>query len=346
MTNIRISAAGVLLFFAACARMGAPPGGPEDTQPPRVIEVAPRTDSAGVPPKPELTLTFSEKVRKEQAQMLVELSPDPGRLYFSWDGPRLKITTQDSLRPELTYRLRVRPGVTDMHRVRADSAFVSYFSTGGQFDAGEISGTVTHADSGVFGAVVRAAWMKDTTLVYDTYTDSSGAYRLPYLRGGGYYLLAFRDANRNGAYDYTREPGARASVSIIFEPAQVDFAIETADTTAPVLRSAGAVDSFSVRLTFDDPLDSLQTFAPDSFTLRTPDSTGALLAVDSVAADKADVRRILLYPAERLIDGQSYHITVRRVKNRAGLILESASRPFMVKPAKNGGGGPAGGRKR
>ncbi len=345
MTNFRTSAAGVLLVFAACARMGAPPGGPEDTQPPRVAEVAPHTDSANVPLKPELTLTFSEKVRKEQAQMLVQLSPDPGRLYFSWDGPRLKITTQDSLRPDVTYRLRVRPGVTDMHRVRADSSFVSYFSTGGQLDAGEISGTVTHADSGVFGAVVRAAWMKDTTLVYDTYTDSSGAYRLPYLRGGGYHLLAYRDANRNGAYDYTREPGAGSTVSIIFEPAQVDLAIETADTTAPILRSAGATDSLSVRLTFDDPLDSLQTFAPDSFTLRTPDSTGALLPVDSVVADKADVKRILLYPAELLIDGQSYHITVRSIKNRAGLILKSASRPFTVRPAKSGGGN-AGGRQR
>lgn len=345
MTNLRTLAVVGLLVFTACARMGSPPGGPEDVQPPRVAEVAPHSDSARVPLKPELTLTFSEKVRKEKAQMLVELSPDPGRLYFDWDGPRLKITTQDSLRADITYRIRVRPGVIDMHRVTADSSFVSYFSTGEQFDAGEISGTVTHADSGVFGAVVRAAWMKDTTLVYNTYTDSSGAYRLPYLKSGGYHLLAYRDANRNRRFDYTREPGAVATASVIFDPSKVDFAIETADTTAPIFRSAEVADSLSVRLTFDDPLDTLQTFSADSFSLRTPDSTGTALAVDSLAIDKADNKRILLYPVVKLVEGQSYSITVRSVKNRAGLVLASASRSFTFKPAKRAGGA-AGGRQR
>jgi len=337
-----------LLFFAACARMGAPPGGPEDKQPPRVAEVAPHTDSAHVPLNLELVLAFSEKVQKEQAQLLVELSPNPGRLYFNWDGPRLSIMAQDSLRPDVTYRVRVRPGVTDMHRVKADSSFVSYFSTGSEFDAGEISGTVTLADSGVFGAVIRAAWMKDTTLVYDTYTDSSGAYRLPYLRTGGYHLLAFRDANRNGSFDYTREPGAESTTSVIFEPSKVDFTIETADTTAPVFRSAEVADSLTVRLVFDDPLDSLQTFAPDSFTLRSPDSSAAALAVDSVSLDKADNKRILLYPAKKLVEAQNYHITVRSVKNHAGLILSSASRSFTFKPAKQArkSGAKTGGRQR
>ncbi len=345
MTRKKIIALLLLVSLAACARMGSPPGGPEDLQPPRVAEVLPRSDSTGVGLKPELILAFSEKVQKEQAQMLVELSPDPGRLYFSWDGPRLRVTPADSLRPDLTYRLRVRPGVTDMHRVKADSSFVSYFSTGAEFDAGEISGTVTHADSGVFGAVVRAAWMKDTTLVYDTYTDSSGAYRLPYLRTGGYHLLAFRDANSNGSFDYTREPGATATASLIFEPAKVDFTIEAADTTAPVFRSVEAADSLTVRLVFDDPLDSLQAFAPDSFSLRSPDSTGAAQAVDSVALDKLDSKRILLYPAGKLVGGQSYHVTARSVKNRAGLILIEASRSFTFKPAKRGGG-KTGGRQR
>jgi Big-like domain-containing protein len=348
MTIFRTSAAGVLLIFAACARMGSPPGGPEDIEPPRVAEVAPHSDSARVPLKPELVVAFSEKVQKEQAQLLVQLSPDPGRLYFNWDGPRLSITVKDSLRPDVTYRLRVRPGVTDMHRVKADSSFVSYFSTGSEFDAGEIAGTVTHADSGVFGAVIRAAWMKDTTLVYDTYTDSSGAYRLPYLRGGGYHLLAFADANRNGSFDYTREPGAEGTTSVIFEPAKVDFTIETADTTAPLFRSAEAADSLTVRLVFDDPLDTLQTFMPDSFSLRSPDSSGTALAVDSVSLDKADIKRILLFPAEKLVEGQNYHVTAGSVKNRAGLILKSASRSFTFKAAKPArtSGAKTGGRQR
>ena len=341
---IRIAKISLFLLatLAACARMGAPPGGPVDTQPPSVVSVAPHSDSAGVPLRPEIMLTFSEKVQKEQAQMLVELSPDPGRLLFNWDGSTLKLTTRDSLRPDVTYRLRVRPGVTDIHRVTADSSFVSYFATGGRFDAGEITGTVTLADSGVYGAVVRAAWMKDTTLVYDTYTDSSGAYRLPYLRTGGYHLLAFSDLNRNGEFEFTREPGAVSAVSVIFEPAEVDFALEIADTTAPVFRSAEAVDSLTVRLVFDDQLDTLQLFSPDSFSLRTPDSTGSLLAVDSVASDAKDRTRLLLYPAEPLVAEQSYHLTASGISNRAGLELQKSSRRFTFTPAKQSGGGGSG----
>jgi hypothetical protein len=180
--------------------------------------------------------------------------------------------------------------------------------------------------------------MKDSTLVYNTYSDSSGAYRLPYLQAGGYRLLAFSDDNRNRRYDYTREPGATQITSVIFDPVTTDFAIETADTTAPVFRSAEVADSLTVRLLFDDPLDTLQTLEPEKFTLRTPDSSGTTIPLDSAAFDSRDRTRLLLYPSGALVAGESYHVSVRNIVNRAGLILERGARSFTYSRPKPGGG--------
>jgi hypothetical protein len=332
----------LLPLLAACARMGVPPGGPEDKQPPFVAAVFPPADSAGVGVRPTVVLTFNEKVQQELVRQFIEFSPDAGRLELKWDGMAVAVTPADSLRSDVTYRVRVRPGVVDMHKVKSDSSFVSYFSTGAQPDGCEISGKVTTGDTAVFGAVVRAAWMKDTSLVYDAYTDSSGVYRLPYLRGGGYRMLAFKDANRNRRFEFTREAGADTLISVVFDPVTVDFAISVADTTAPLFRSAEIADSLSVRLLFDDVLDTLQTLAPEQFTLLSPDSSGAELAVDSAAVDRKDLTRILLYPSRQLVEGTSYHIRVSNIVNRAGLTLPDAARPFTFTPPKGprGRGGP------
>lgn len=322
----------VFLIVSSCARMGLPPGGPEDTEPPRVESVTPAPDSTGVGLDTELELIFSEKVRREQAEPLVKLNPGAGRLYFKWDGRAVRVRTEKDFRPALTYRLRVEPGLTDIHRVKSEQRFESFFSTGKAFSPGRISGTVQVRDSLVIEGKLRAVSQQDTTLVFEAESDSSGAYLLPYLPLGSYRLEAFRDLNRNNRFDYTREEGADTLAELVFEPLTINFTLQLADTTAPVLKSVETPDSLTIVLVFDDRCDSARGIAGAEFELRTPDSLGTQLAVDSTFLDSADTRRVILKPAGLLVPESSYHVRVTGIVNEAGLEIKHQAKSFRYRP--------------
>jgi len=326
----------ISVFSGSCARMGAPPGGPEDIEPPRVSMVVPAPDSTGISVNAEVEITFSEKVRKPEAERLIGLSPPAGRLYFKWKANRLRIRPERPLRENMTYRLRVKPGLTDLHRVKNDSSFISYFATGRHFSPGRIEGTVAYRDTLIEEALVFATSLEDSTLVFDSRTDSAGGYFLPYLPYGKYRLRAFRDKNRNAAFDYTREEGADSLVNLIFDPLKINFQLVLGDTTAPFLGSVLTPDSLTAVLTFDDELDSVRGISQAEIVLRTPDSLGQAVVIDSVRIDTTDRRRIILHLAGPLTAGQSYHVRARGILNAAGLapLPGRDSRGFRYEPAR------------
>ena len=324
--------AAVFLLVSSCARMGPPPGGLEDIEPPQVETVSPAADSTGVALDTELELVFSEKVRREQAGPLVNLSPEAGKLYFKWDGRAVRVRTENKLRPDVTYRLVVRPGLTDLHRVKSEKSFESFFSTGETFSPGRISGTVQVRDSVVIGGRLRAVAQEDTSLVFTSESDSSGAYLLPYLPPGSYRLEAFRDLNRNSRFDFTREEGADTLIDLVFEPLAIDFTLQLADTTAPVLKSVETPDSLTLVLVFDDKCLAVGGIAAAGFQLRTPDSLGAQLAVDSTFIDSTDTRRVVLKPAAPLVPESRYHVRVTGIVNEAGLEGASQAKSFRFRP--------------
>jgi len=337
-------AAGLIALAAACARMGSPPGGPEDKEPPAVETFQPAPDSTGIAPGSRLAVVFSEKVRRETAEPLVRLVPPAGRLFFNWDGRRVEIRPADSLRPDMTYRLSVAAGLEDLHRVKSEKRFESWFSTGGSFAPGKLGGSLKVNDSIAVAALVMAVSSADSALAFDTQSDSGGVYRFPYLPLGQYRLTAWRDANRNRQFEFTREEGADSLITLGLEPLTVDFTLLLADTTAPRLRSVETPDSLTVVLVFDDRLDSLKGLANAGFEVRSPDSLGALLAVDSVKLDSLDAARVKLLLSRPLDPAGRYYVSFTRVVNRASLEALPGGRSFSFKPVKAPAAG--GGRQR
>ena len=328
----KIVFSSVFLIVASCARMGLPPGGPEDTEPPSVESITPAADGTGVALDTEIELVFSEKVRREQAEPLVKLSPEAGRLYFKWDGRALRVRPENNLRPDVTYRVSVEPGLIDLHRVKNEKRQESFFSTGRVFSPGRISGTIRVSDSLVIEGRLRAVAQQDTTLVFFSESDSSGTYLLPYIPLGSYRVEAFRDLNRNNRFDYTREEGADTLAELDVEPLTIDFALQLADTTASVLKSVETPDSLTIVLVFDDMCDSVQGIAAAGFELRTPDSLGAELAVDSTFLDSADPRRVILKPTVPLVAESRYHVRVTGIVNQAELESEDQAKSFRYRP--------------
>ncbi len=340
------------LFAAglACARMGAPTGGPEDKEPPRVESVFPSPDSSGVDRGSQITVTFSESVRRPEAERLLRLNPSAGRLFFEWQGRTVTIRPSDSLRADITYRLSLEPGLSDMHKVKAVTGYESWFSTGAQFSPGRITGQVLHRDSLVIGAFVSAALTADTSVVFDCRSDSSGRYSLPYLPFGQYHLRAFHDRNRNSRFDFTRDESADSLVEVTAEPLEAVLRLILADTTSPVLLTVSVTDSLRLNLAFDDYLDSLAVLAPDEFTLRESDSLGRQIKLSGASLDSTDHHRLLLTLSETLVAESKYWIRPAPVVNEAGLRLqqEKSTKEFTFKKesAPEKAGRPAGGRQR
>ncbi|MEA1996736.1 MAG: Ig-like domain-containing protein, partial [Gemmatimonadota bacterium] len=301
--------AGFILILVSCARMGPPPGGPEDKEPPAVASVTPAPDSTSVALDAVIEVLFTEKVKKDQAERLVSLTPAAGRFFFKWDGAALRARPEGALRPDITYRLTVEPGLVDLHRVKSDKRFVSFFSTGSHFSPGRIEGHVAFQDSMAAGARLSAVSIEDTTLAFAAESDSSGSYVFPYLPFGKYRLSAYRDRNNNKKFDFTREAGADSVADLIFDPLKINFQLVVADTTPPFLGSVLCPDSVTVALAFDDMLDSLRGISGAYFELRSPDSLGQTLAVDSVFIDSTDRRRVILRLERPLVPETTYFVT-------------------------------------
>ena len=331
-----LSVALLLAVGAGCARMGAPQGGPEDKDPPRIEAVSPTPDSTGVPQATRVRLVFSEDVQRQEAERLISLAPYRGRLFFEWEGSTVKLRPAEPLKADITWRVRIGPGLTDMHRVKSDSSFSSYFSTGTRFSPGRITGMVTYRDSLVREVLLRAVPAADTSLAFEVSSDSTGRYVLPYLPLGEFSLSAFRDRNRNNRFDYTRDEGADTVLSLGPEPLQIDFRLILADTTAPSIVSVTVPDSLSLALAFDDLIDSAQAFTPDMFELRRGDSTGIVVEVSSAALDSADHHRVILHLSEPLVTEERYWLRVREVVNEAGMEIRSGrgSRTFTRNKAR------------
>ncbi|MFC1614125.1 Ig-like domain-containing domain [Gemmatimonadota bacterium] len=347
LTLVTVFGFTTLALCLSCARMGAPPGGPEDTEPPRVAAVVPSPDSTGVRPDVEIEITFSEKVKKQEAERLIEISPSAGRLYYNWKGNRVSVRPERRLRDNMTYCLTVKPGLVDLHRVKMDTVFFCYFATGPHFSPGRIEGTVSYRDTLAKEALVFAASLGDTTLLFSSSTDSAGSYLFPYLPYGEYRMDVFQDRNRNGSFDYTREEGADSLVKLIFDPLKIDFRLVLSDTTAPFPGRVSTPDSLTVVLAFDDMLDSARGISEAEIVLRTPDSLGTFVVIDSAVIDSSDRRRVILHLAAPLVEGQSYYIRAGGVVNNVGLASRPGrdSRSFRYEPSP-GGNRPAKGRQR
>ena len=307
----------------------------------------PSPDSTGVSPDAEIEITFSEKVKKQEAERLIEISPPAGRLYYKWKGNRVSVRPEHRLRDNMTYRLTVKPGLVDLHRVKMDTVFFCYFATGAHFSPGRIEGTVSYRDTLAKEALVFATSLEDTTLIFNSSTDSAGKYILPYLPYGEYRLDVFQDRNRNERFDYTREEGADSLINLVFDPLKIDFRLVLGDTTAPFPRAVSTPDSVTVVLAFDDMLDSVRGISEAEIVIRTPDSLGNIVAVDSAVIDSSDRRQVILHLDEPLIEGQSYYIRAIGVVNDVGLVPLPGrdSRSFRYQPS-SGGERPAKGRKR
>ena len=266
----------IALALSACARMGAPPGGPADKVPPKLIGTVPESTATYSGWKSDVEFRFDEVISEGGSpnigtgtgdlEKLVILSPTQQIPVVRWRRDRITVRPREGWRPDRVYRVELLPGVIDLRRNRSDTTVVLTFATGGPPPVDTIRGVVV---DWVAGKPARQAlvelYLLPDSLVYRTRADSTGHFALGPLPRAGWTVYGVIDQNNNH-----RRESREAWDSTVIAPGTTQVgALWTIphDTTAPRITTITADDSLKATITFSLPLDPTQPAESLGFSL-------------------------------------------------------------------------------
>jgi Bacterial Ig-like domain len=276
---VRRIAAGVLVVLSGCASAGAPPGGPEDHAPPQIVALSPDSGETNVKIK-SVQFSFDEVVSDRPATSaggldgIFLISPRNGAAEVSWRRSKITVRPRNGFRPNTAYRITMLPGLVDLRgNIRRQTTTI-LFSTGNSFPPYGVRGTVFDwaAQRPVNGAYIEAISMKDTSLVYVTATDSAGIFDVGPLGADSYLVRALIDQNSNRAVDRGEKWDTLTVPVTTFVPNIELDAIER-DSLPPNIDNVTLIDSVTLRVTFDKPIDPALPLQPSLITLQRADSS-------------------------------------------------------------------------
>ena len=282
--------------LAGCATVQAPPGGPEDHAPPKIVRVTPDTGRTNVTPK-EIVFRFDEVVNERPTggattlDQLFVLSPSDGAARVDWHRSVITVRPRRSFRKNTAYTVTLLPGLADLRGNVMKTGASTFFSTGATIPATALRGTVFDWVAGkpAVGAVVQAFARGDTTFAWTATTDSVGRFELRAFPAGSYLVRAMLDANRNRALD-PRELFDTVAVAVA-DSGRIELLAFVHDTIGPRIDRLAVEDSITLRVEFDKALDPARPLTPASFALLRSDSTripiAALLTDSALIAERA-----------------------------------------------------------
>lgn len=336
MIRSLLAAAVLLGVLPACARVVPPPGGPEDREPPVVIETIP--DSASIVPgfRDNVLFRFSERISEVGVEDAVIVSPRTSPVQIDRGRSEIRISLREGWQPDVIYQVTLRPDIRDLFNNPLAAPVRLVFSTGPAIPGTRLSGSVIDRITGSAAPNLRVEAIRSAdSLVYAVATDTEGRFELDRIPEGDYRVRAFDDVNNNRVLnDY--EARDTADVSIVEEtPVEVELALLDPDSTGPVVESVAVRDGRLI-VELDDYLDPGR--APETGAIRLLAPTGAEAQVtaayvgeavtpstpDSIAPADTPARpsqtlTIELAEATPLSPGEGYRVTVTNLININGI---------------------------
>lgn len=132
------------LAIAACAKVGPPPGGPEDRDAPTIVPdaVRPAPGAAGVGIDSTVFLVFSEPPDRRSVMRALAVFPPVDFRETSWRGDTLTLVPDPGWAPGRNTILRIGPTARDQRGNALAEPFVLRFTTKALADSGTIRGRV------------------------------------------------------------------------------------------------------------------------------------------------------------------------------------------------------------
>ncbi|MHC1708698.1 MAG: Ig-like domain-containing protein [Bacteroidales bacterium] len=193
----------MLLFLHSCANIVAPTGGQKDIEPPKVLQTEPENASTNFSGN-TIRLYFDEYVQLKDERRVMLISPPPDELPEARiKGKSVILTIPGKLKESTTYSIQFGTSIQDFNEGNPLGNYNYVFSTGNSLDTLSISGTVLKADNmtGVAKVMVFLYSSSDDSVIfkekprYLARTDDNGNFRINYIAGGAYKLIALKDDN-------------------------------------------------------------------------------------------------------------------------------------------------------
>ncbi len=256
--------------------MGSLTGGPQDEDPPRLVESEPENYSLNFTGN-EIEITFDEFIRLNNVNQELVISPPIEETpNVQLRGKSILINLMDTeLKENTTYTLNFGMAIEDNNEGNELPNFEFVFSTGDYLDSLAVYGQVLNAfnlDPPEDPMIVMLYDTLEDSVVYrqpPVYigkTDKEGYFRIQNVRPDTFKLFALKDMNYNLLFDIPDEPIAFLDTFLFLSPEFFSkFEVDTsfADTT---LVDTTMTDSLAIERVAEPVLDpdSLQeeTIAP------------------------------------------------------------------------------------
>ena len=276
------------LALLACASQGDPPGGPPDAAPPVLVGIVPDSGTVNVRPE-RVEFRFDEVVSERPSaapslEQMVLISPTDGLPRVDWRRRTIAVRPRGDWKANAVYTVTLLPGITDLRGNVMPTGASVIFSTGSTIPDTRIAGILYDWVGGApsRGGAVEAIALPDS-VVYVTRTDTAGRFALAHLPPGSYTLRAWIDANNNRDLD-PREAYDSAAV-VLRDTASVTLLAFVHDTLPPRVNTVEVIDSVTLRVEMNQPLDPEQPLDTTRFRLTAPDSS--VIALRAVFAANA-----------------------------------------------------------
>jgi len=274
----------VALLLASCAKEEAPPGALPDSRPPQVTRTDPG-DRAVVPDLGgDVEIEFDEPINAP-SDLARQLVGSPAYRYRVSTGfSSIKIHPDGGWRKGAVYVLRVPAGIPDLLGNRTEESIRLLFSTGPPITDTRVSGRLVDRITGRPANDARVLFERSgDTIPYSAAADTGGTFALPALPPGSYEAYGYRDLNSDLRLQRQLEAYDSASFDLPDSTATAELVLRLTepDTTPPRLARAGAEDSVTLRLEFDDHLDPRQDFSRAEVVVRDT-ATGSAWPVERV----------------------------------------------------------------
>ena len=282
---------GVALL--ACASQGDPPGGPPDAAPPVLVGIVPESGAVNTVPG-RVEFRFDEVVSERPSgapslEQMILISPSDGLPRVEWRRRTIAVRPRRDWKPNAVYTVTLLPGIADLRGNVMKAGASVIFATGPTIPDTRIAGTLYDwvAGTPARGGAIEAISLPDS-IIYVTRTDSTGRFTLAHLPPGSYAFRAWIDANNDRDLD-PREAYDSTSVALR-DTATLTLLAFVHDTLPPRINTVTVVDSMTLRVELNQPVDPEQAIDTTRFRLTAPDSSPIALRT-VLAADAWDRAR-------------------------------------------------------
>ncbi len=293
----------LLLIFTSCGHKKKPTGGPKDTIKPKIVSVNPiEFSELGN----SLEVLFSKPIEKSTIFTGIFIYPPILKKRYKWENNLLKINIEEKLADSTNYYFTFTKQIKGIHQNQLEENYKFIYYKGSLQNYSIYGNFIFEKEEDRGKKITLSLFSADSLFIFNK-TFNTNSYKLDYLNKGNYIVKAFIDKNKNGKYDFSKEPYGEIFINDV-NNAKADINLVYSDTTAPKIQRAVAINRNTIIVKFDEEISSI-----NNLKIYQADSTKTLLK-DIIYKFSSDSLVIISQPQ----DSVKYLLKIFDIKDLKG----------------------------